>query len=118
MSNGQKRDTPLINLAPIPDDPSEDEYDDEDSFYSLDDEEIMLGGGDVSGAEKVSQKLKSSFFKDIRTISKIIAIIMQRILLSLLFTKGSRVPSSQSNSKIKNFTFFFSNTFYRNVFRC
>ena len=32
MSNGQKRDTPLINLAPIPDDPSEDEYDDEDTF--------------------------------------------------------------------------------------
>jgi len=62
MSNGQKRDTPLINLAPIPDDPSEDEYDDEDTFYSLDDEEIMLGGGDVSGAEKISQKLKSSFF--------------------------------------------------------
>ena len=62
MGDGKKRDTPLINLSPIPDDPSEDEYDDEDTFYSLDDKEIMLGGGDVSGAEKISQKLINSFF--------------------------------------------------------
>ena len=65
MMDGKKRDTPLMNLSMIPDDPSEDEYDDNDNdtFYSLDDSgELMLGGGEIKGAEKVSQKLINSFF--------------------------------------------------------
>ena len=70
MIDGKKRDTPLMNLSMIPDDPSEDEYDedneddeDDDTFYSLDDSgELMLGGGEIKGAEKVSQKLINSFF--------------------------------------------------------
>jgi hypothetical protein len=52
-----------MNLSMIPDDPSEDEYDDNETFYSLDDSgELMLGGGEIKGAEKVSQKLINSFF--------------------------------------------------------
>ena len=66
MMDGKKRDTPLMNLSMIPDDPSEeDEYDedDDDTFYSLDESgELMLGGGEVKGAERVSQKLINSFF--------------------------------------------------------
>lgn len=67
MMDGKKRDTPLMNLSMIPDDPSEDEYDegdeDHDTFYSLDESgELMLGGGEIKGAEKVSQKLINSFF--------------------------------------------------------
>ena len=63
FNNGKKRDTPSINLSVIPDDPQEDE---DDTFHSVDDEHehFLYGGGvtDVSGAEKISQKLKSSFF--------------------------------------------------------
>lgn len=68
MMDGKKRDTPLMNLSMIPDDPSEDEGEeseegDEDTFYSLDESgELMLGGGEVKGAERVSQKLINSFF--------------------------------------------------------
>ena len=67
MMDGKKRDTPLMNLSIIPDDPSEDEYDEDDegddTFYSLDESgELMLGGGEIKGAEKVSQKLINSFF--------------------------------------------------------
>jgi hypothetical protein len=61
FSDGRKRDTPSINLSLIPN-----EEDDEDTFYSLDDENehFLYGGGtsDIKGAEKISQKLKSSFF--------------------------------------------------------
>ena len=64
FSDGRKRDTPFINLSLIP---QEDTHEDQDeSFYSVDDEHehFLYGGGttDISGAEKVSQKLKSSFF--------------------------------------------------------
>lgn len=62
FSDGRKRDTPQINLSLIPDD----EEDDDDTFYSFEDENehFLYGGGvsDVKGAEKISQKLKSSFF--------------------------------------------------------
>ena len=61
FSDGRKRDTPSINLSLIPN-----EEDDEDTFYSLDDENehFLYGGGtsDIKGAEKISQKLISSFF--------------------------------------------------------
>ena len=61
FSDGRKRDTPSINLSLIPN-----EEDDEDTFYSLNDENehFLYGGGtsDIKGAEKISQKLKSSFF--------------------------------------------------------
>ena len=63
FKDGGKRDTPAKNLSVIPDDPLEDE---DDTFHSLDDEEehFLYGGGvgDVSGAERISAKLKSSFF--------------------------------------------------------
>lgn len=64
FNNGKKRDTPAINLALIPEETQDDEGD--DTFHSLDDEHehFLYGGGntDVSGAEKISQKLLSSFF--------------------------------------------------------
>ena len=64
FNNGRKRDTPSINLSLIPDDPQDDEED--DTFHSIDDEHehFLYGGGttDVSGAEKISQKLINSFF--------------------------------------------------------
>ena len=62
FNDGRKRDTPIMNLSVIPEDPLDDE---DDTFYSVDDEEHFLYGGgdsDVKGAEKVSQKLLSSFF--------------------------------------------------------
>ena len=62
FNDGRKRDTPIMNLSVIPEDPLDDE---DDTFYSVDDEAHFLYGGgdsDVKGAEKVSQKLLSSFF--------------------------------------------------------
>ena len=65
FKDGQKRDTPSINLSLIPEDPLEDE---DDTFYSLDDEDehFLYGGGgfatDVTGGARISAKLKSSFF--------------------------------------------------------
>jgi|MEHZ01.5.fsa_nt_MEHZ011456910.1_5 hypothetical protein len=65
FKDGQKRDTPSINLSLIPEDPLEDE---DDTFYSLDEEgeHFLYGGGgfatDVTGGARISAKLKSSFF--------------------------------------------------------
>ncbi len=63
FKNGGKRDTPAMNLSLIPHEEEEDNI-----VSSVDDEyEHFLYGGDgtikdISGAEKISQKLKSSFF--------------------------------------------------------
>ena len=61
--NGGKRDTPAINLSLIPHEEEEDNI-----VSSVNDEEdhFLYGGDgtikDISGAEKISEKLKSSFF--------------------------------------------------------
>ena len=63
FKNGGKRDTPAMNLSLIPHEEEEDNI-----VSSVDDEyEHFLYGGDgtikdISGAEKISEKLKSSFF--------------------------------------------------------
>jgi hypothetical protein len=63
FKDGKKRDTPAINLSLIPEDPLED---DDDTFYSVDDEEehFLYGGAvpDVTGGARISEKLKNSSF--------------------------------------------------------
>tara|TARA_B100000686_G_scaffold329710_1_gene391174 strand:+ start:1219 stop:2358 length:1140 start_codon:yes stop_codon:yes gene_type:complete len=62
FKNGGKRDTPAINLSLIP---HEDEEDNVVSSVDDEYEHFLYGGGDikdVQGAERISKKLKSSFF--------------------------------------------------------
>ena len=61
FQNGNKRDTPSINLSLIPED---DEDDDEVSLLDDGDEHFLYGGGDkdITGAEKISKKMINSFF--------------------------------------------------------
>lgn len=61
--DGNKRDTPNINLSVIP--PEESDEDD-DTYHTADDDEmgdLLYGGGvkDVTGAEKISKKLINFF---------------------------------------------------------
>ena len=61
FKNGKKRDTPSINLSLIPEDEEEDDI---PTSINDENEHFLYGGGvvNVTGAENISQKLKSSFF--------------------------------------------------------
>ena len=62
FKDGRKRDTPSMNLSVIPDD--DDEEGNIPTSINDEHEHFLYGGGvlDVKGAEKISQKLKNSFF--------------------------------------------------------
>jgi len=61
FKNGKKRDTPSINLSVVPEDEEEDNI---PTSINDENEHFLYGGGvvNVTGAENISQKLKSSFF--------------------------------------------------------
>ena len=61
FKDGKKRDTPSINLSLIPEDEEEDDI---PTSINDENEHFLYGGGvvNVTGAENISQKLKSSFF--------------------------------------------------------